>query len=203
MYQGLWIRYPPFLKQAKELLLLFYVKLKPLLRILFSFTDHILILPSPYPSFYSRDFLAMNPQFFFISHTIKGPNRRTQRIFVIDANVIHWQFQPQNQHHHQHLILHCCHPSHWFHIWHLPPDLEARHICPVEVCGIAPPPVGPVSKPEPHAFLCSTGAWWVHRSAPHAVDHRLLQHASVQIVYFVDMRSKPSCSTTWVACDNL
>ena len=64
VYHGVGIVAPSFLQRAKEPLAIFYAKLKPLLRLLFSFIDHILIPPSPHPAFYSRDFLAMNPQVF-------------------------------------------------------------------------------------------------------------------------------------------
>ena len=33
-----------------------------------------------------------------------------------DTNMINYHFQPQSQHHHQHLIRHCCHPSPWIHL---------------------------------------------------------------------------------------
>ena len=63
----------------------------------------------------------------------------------------------------------CCNPSHWLHIWYLPTYLAAYHACPVEARGLTPPPVVPVSRPQPHASLCSTGVGWARRRAPHAV----------------------------------
>ena len=42
----------PYYNDQKEQLLLFYTKLKPLLRLLFSFIDNILIPPSLHPAFY-------------------------------------------------------------------------------------------------------------------------------------------------------
>ena len=73
-YHGVLTRDPLLLQLAKEPLLLFYVKLKHILRLLLSFMEHTLIPPSPHTSFHSRYFLAMNPQMFYHSY-----HHRTQQ----------------------------------------------------------------------------------------------------------------------------
>ena len=83
--------------------------------------------------------------------------------------MVHYNFQPQNQHLHQHLILQCRHPSPWTHLWNLPHDITAHHVWPVEARGLVTQPIGMVSQPQPHAILWSLGTGWARRSAPHDV----------------------------------
>ena len=105
-YHGVWIRSPPFLQRAKELLPLFYLGLKHILRIILIIMDLILIPPHlRIRPFAQNTFQKWTHRSFFIINNIRGHNRRTQRILLINPNVVHYQLQPQNQYHHQHHIL--------------------------------------------------------------------------------------------------
>ena len=90
----------------------------------------------------------------------------------------------------------CCHPSPCLHVWHRPHNITSHHIRSVESREINPSPVGLVLQPQPLTSLCSGRA----TAYIPLYSYRLLDHASIQIVSVIYMRSNPPHSSSWMAC---